>query len=120
MKPHIAATEEAVLDAVAMTVSATTSASVVDGATRLVFSQRGARVLGRYQGGSICRGLLVGTLSKGCLEFRYCQVEASGAIHGGRSNCDVTRNANGTLRLIEQFRWRTRAGAGTNVFDEAS
>jgi hypothetical protein len=106
------------LDGIVMRVIGTTDGSVVDGATRLVFTQRGSHVVGRYQGGSIRRGLLVGTLSKDCLEFRYTQVESSGDIHGGRSKCDVICNADGTLRVVEHFRWRTRAGSGTNIFDE--
>ncbi|HJS59901.1 MAG TPA: hypothetical protein VKA01_17470 [Vicinamibacteria bacterium] len=50
--------------------------------------------------------------------FRYTQVEASGAIHGGSSTCDVTKRPNGRIRLLEHFTWRTREGSGTNVFDE--
>jgi hypothetical protein len=106
------------LDGIVMRVIGTTDASAVDGATRLVFTQRGARVLGRYQGGNIRRGLLAGTLSKDGLEFRYAQVESSGAIHGGRSMCEIIRNADGSLRIIEHFAWRTRAGSGTNFFDQ--
>jgi hypothetical protein len=106
------------LDGIVMRVSGTTDRSVVDDATRLEFSQRGKRVVGRYRGGTIRRGLLVGTLSKDRLEFRYTQVESSGAIHGGHSRCEVIRKVDGYLRLIEHFTWRTRAGSGTNTFDE--
>jgi hypothetical protein len=100
-----------------MRVSATAKGGVIDSATRLRFVQRGARVLGRYGGGSVLRGYLVGTIEGARLRFRYTQREASGEIHGGASTCDVIRPPGGGLRILEHFRWRTREGSGTNVFE---
>ena len=111
-------TNDVSLDGVVMFVSSTADNGVVDANTRIAFSQRGSRVLGRYQGGRVRRGLLVGGLSGGGLTFRYVQVEASGEIHGGRSTCDITRTAGGRIRIVERFAWTTRDGSGTNVFDE--
>ncbi len=108
------------LDGVRMFVSATAENGVVDARTRLAFRQRGPRVIGRYQGGSIRRGVLVGRMSGAGLAFRYLQVEASGEIHGGRSTCDIARTPEGRLRIVERFSWTTREGSGTNVFDELS
>ncbi len=105
------------LDGVVMRVSATTRSGVIDSATRLRFMQRGERVLGRYGGGSVLRGYLVGTIDGARLRFRYSQYEASGEIHGGASTCDVIRQSDGGLRIVEHFRWRTREGSGTNVFE---
>ena len=105
------------LDGVVMRVSATAKSGVIDSATRLRFVQRGARVLGRYGGGSVLRGYLVGTIEGTRLRFRYTQCEASGEIHGGASTCDVIRQSDGGLRILEHFRWRTREGSGTNVFE---
>ena len=101
-----------------MFVSSTGDGGVVDVETQLVFQQRGPRVVGKYQGGSIRRGILVGAVSDVALTFRYLQVEASGEIHGGRSTCEITRTPEGRLRILERFAWTTRAGSGTNVFDE--
>ncbi len=108
------------LDGVTMFVSSTDDRGVVDADTRLVFRQRGARVLARYAGGRVRRGVLIGEVAGRILTFRYLQVEDSGEIHGGRSTCDVTRTPDGRLRVVEHFRWTTRDGNGTNVFDEVS
>jgi hypothetical protein len=106
------------LDGVVMFVSSTAHNGVVDASTRIAFSQRGSKVLGKYRGGRIRRGCLVGKLSLAALTFRYVQVEISGEIHAGRSACDVTRTPGGGLRIIERFSWTTRDGSGINVFDE--
>jgi hypothetical protein len=52
------------------------------------------------------------------LRFRYAQREDDGALHGGESRCEVRRLPTGRVRIVEHFAWSTRAGAGTNVFDE--
>jgi hypothetical protein len=106
------------LDGVTMFVSSTAEGGVVDAMTRIVFRQRGARVVARYHGGRIRRGLLVGAVSGAVLTFRYLQVEVSGAIHGGRSTCDIALTSGGRIRIVERFTWTTRNGHGTNVFDE--
>ena len=106
------------LDGTSFQVSATATEGVVSRETRLRFVQRGARVLGRYHGGTIRRGYLVGELQGRRLRFRYAQIEASGHVHGGRSVCEFERTDAGRLRLLEHFHWETRAGSGTNVFEQ--
>jgi hypothetical protein len=106
------------LDGVVMFVSATAERGVVGAGTSLRFMQKGARVMGRYSGGAISRGCLVGTISGAELVFRYAQVEASGEIHAGRSVCEVERRADRRLRIVEHFAWSTRTGSGVNVFEE--
>jgi hypothetical protein len=106
------------LDGMAMYVSSTADQGVVGSDTRLHFRQKGSRVLGRYSGGAVSRGCLVGRLAGSRLVFRYAQVEASGEIHGGTSSCEVQRRRDGRTRIVEHFTWRTRPGSGTNVFDE--
>jgi len=106
------------LDGASFQVCATAIEGVVSSETRLHFVQRGARVLGRYLGGTIRRGYLVGELEGRRLRFRYAQVEASGHVHGGQSVCEFKRTDSGRLRLLEHFHWETRAGSGTNVFEE--
>jgi len=106
------------LDGLVMYVSSTAERGVVGSDTRLRFFQTGPRVLGRYSGGAVSRGVLVGRLTGAQLVFRYAQVEVSGEIHGGRSRCDVERTPDGRTRIIEHFTWRTRQGSGTNTFDE--
>lgn len=101
-------------------VSATASVGVVSAQTRLHLIQRGSRVFGRYAGGSIVRGCLVGRVSGHALTFRYAQREREGSIHGGRSSCDLEVLDDSRLRIHEHFTWRTRDGAGTNVFEQVT
>lgn len=108
------------LDGLEMNVTSTAASGVVGSGTRLHFAQRGNRVVARYAGGAVARGWLVGRLRGSELVFRYAQREESGAIHGGRSVCQVERLGNGRTRIIEHFTWSTRDGSGTNVFDECA
>ena len=108
------------LDGLSFQVSATASVGVVSSETRLKLVQRGLRVFGRYHGGSIERGCLVGRVRDHTLRFRYAQREKAGGIHGGRSICSLEVLPDGRLRLHEHFMWETRGGAGTNVFEQVS
>ncbi len=106
------------LHGVEMYVSSTAAQGVVGADTRIRFVQKGSRVLGRYAGGAVRRGCLVGALSEGSLVFRFAQLEASGELHAGRSRCEVLELPTGRLRVVEHFRWTTRDGEGVNSFDE--
>lgn len=106
------------LDHTLFRVSSTADCGVVSSETRLALVQRGSKVLGRYRGGNILRGYLVGTLTGSVLRFRYAQRELAGQIHAGRSVCELERLSNGRLRLHEHFTWKTRPGSGTNTFDQ--
>lgn len=105
------------LDGLTMYVSSTASNGVVDASTRLRFRQIGSRVIARYAGGNVTRGVLVGDFAGDKLNFRYAQREQDGNIHGGSSVCDVVTHE-GRTRIVERFTWSTREGSGTNVFDE--
>ena len=106
------------LDGLSMYVSSTAADGVVNSDTRLRFHQRGELVIGRYRGGNVERGVLVGRLVGATLTFRYAQRERDGLIQGGLSRCDVQEHA-GRIRIIERFEWSTRVGSGINIFDEA-
>ncbi len=106
------------LDGASFRVSTTAAQGVVSSDTRLHLVQRGSRVLGRYAGGTIQRGYLVGTVAGSTLRFRFAQREVTGHTHGGRSVCDIEVRSDGRLRLREHFTWETRPGAGTNTFDQ--
>lgn len=99
-------------------VRSTADQGVVTGDTVLHLFQSENRVFGRYSGGSIVRGWLVGALRGRELYFRYFQRESSGGIHAGHSVCELDKLADGRLRLVEHFTWETRPGFGTNTFDE--
>ena len=108
------------LDGLEMHVASTAVSGVVSSDTRLCFVQRGHRVAARYSGGGVARGWLVGRFRGSELVFRYAQREESSEIHCGRSVCDVERLSDGRTRIIEHFTWSTRAGSGTNVFEECA
>ena len=99
-------------------VSSTASNGVVGADTQLRFVQTGIRVVGKYAGGNVERGCLVGRMIDSTLDFRYLQREHSGEMHSGTSTCDVVEQSDGRVRIVEHFHWRTREGRGTNVFDE--
>jgi hypothetical protein len=106
------------LNGLSFQVSATAAAGVVSSDTRLDLLQRGDRILGRYRGGSIERGYLVGNIAGHRLHFRYSQREKGDGIHGGRSVCFLDFLSDGRLRIREHFTWGTRDGAGVNIFDQ--
>ena len=108
----------ATLDGRVFRVASTACNGVIGAGTRLELIQRGDRILGKYRGGSIRRGVLVGTLARDRLRFRYLQCESSGELQGGESTCDVEAPKGGRVRIVEHFTWRTRDGSGTNVFEE--
>jgi len=106
------------LDSVCLYVSSTAALGVVGSDTRLQLTQRGSRVFGNYSGGNVRRGCLVGNVSDATLVFRFVQREATGEVHAGRSVCDIIRTHEGRIRILEHFAWTSRAGSGTNVFDQ--
>jgi len=108
------------LDGLSFRVAATASVGVVGAGTLLHMVQKGSRVFGRYQGGSIVRGCLVGRMMGDTLSFRYSQREREGGIHGGRSTCVLEALPDGRVRIHEHFTWATREGAGSNIFEQVS
>ena len=106
------------LDGLSFQVSATATAGVVSSDTRLALVQRGSQIFGRYRGGSIQRGCLVGSIVGHTMRFRFSQRETRGGIHGGHSICLLEFLSDGRLRIREHFTWKTREGAGVNVFHQ--
>lgn len=108
------------LDGRTFRVSRTAQVGGVRSDTRLRFAQRGSSILGRFQGGTIARGYLVGTNDGTRVTFRYVQREADGRIHGGHSVCDLQVLPDGRILLSEYFIWETCQGSGTKIFEEVS
>jgi len=96
----------------------TAAVGVVSSDTLLDLQQHGSRVVGRYSGGTVQRGRLVGVVTDSVLRFRYVQREQSGEVHAGRSVCTVDVADGGRRYLREHFIWETRQGTGVNVFEE--
>ena len=90
----------------------------VDPATEFRFRQSGDMVWGRYSGGRIRMGFLVGTSDGSTLDFRYTQLTTDGATATGHSRDRIERLADGRVRLHEAWAWDSRPGRGTSVLEE--
>lgn len=101
-----------------MSVVSTAEGSEVNNETLFKFTQDGEFVSAEYAGGKVRIGFLVGTVSAAGLRFRYVQVDESGRLDSGHSNCEIGRKDDGRIRLIEHFKWDSREGTGINVFEE--
>lgn len=106
------------LNGIRMHVISTAEAGEVNQETIVDFTQEGNIISARYAGGKVKLGYLVGTMkdARGC--FRYAQVDNEGRIDGGSSTCEIERTDTGRMRLVEHFKWDSRPGSGTNVFEE--
>ena len=106
------------LNGVRMCVVSTAEGGEVNTETLFEFAQDGSVVSARYAGGKVRLGHLVGTMSAEGLRFRYAQVDNSGRLDGGYSTCEIGRMAEGRIQLVEHFKWESREGSGTNIFEE--
>ena len=110
--------EQISLDGIRMRVVSTAEGGEVNSETLFEFAQDGSVVSARYAGGKVQLGYLVGTISAEILSFRYAQVDYNGRLDGGYSTCEIGRMADGRLRLAEHFKWDSREGSGTNIYEE--
>lgn len=112
--------ESICLDKIEMNVVKTAAVGVVNHETIFHFSQQGNVVTADYAGGKVKQGFLVGTITEANqLNFSYCQLQIDGKLDNGASQCEVSRNENGKIILIEHFEWASRPGEyGTNIFQE--
>ncbi len=111
-------TNELSLNGIKMHVVSTAEAGEVNRDTIVDFVQEGSVISARYAGGKVKLGYLVGTIDGAKGAFRYAQVDIDGRIDGGSSSFEIERPDTGKLRLVEHFKWDSRPGSGTNVFEE--
>lgn len=103
------------LDNLRMNAVETDRNGVIDARTVFRFHQTGAKVHAEYAGGEVERGFLVGLVEGARLTFRYCQLERGGALNGGASTCELQRDEQGRVQIVEHFEWESRSGGGRNV-----
>jgi len=108
------------LNGVRMAAQTADTSGAVSSATIMIFEQANGIISARYCGGAILDGYLIGHLRGLSLHFRYVQAQDDGRLDAGVSNGDLDRLPDGRLRLTEHFRWLTRPGRGTNIFEELS
>ena len=111
-------TDELSLDDVVMRTIETSEAGSLSADTLFLFEQSGAIVRGRYEGGPIVAGTLVGELTGGFLEFTFSQIERGGEMVNGKSTCLVSRKDH-LLTLKESFTWyESNRPPGVNLMQE--
>lgn len=89
----------------------TEACGVVNHETIFYFSQKNGIVSAEYAGGKIQKGFLVGNIIKeNQLVFSYCQLQLEGKLDNGTSQCEVSKDDNGKILLIEHFEWASRPG----------
>ena len=86
--------------------------------TEFRFRQSGDMVWGRYSGGGIRLGFLVGTNDGSTVRFRYTQLDTSGDTASGSSVDRIEIRDDGRVRLHETWAWDSRDGSGTSVLEE--
>ena len=99
------------------------SASAVEGGqvtpdTEFRFRQSERMIWGRYSGGGIRLGFLVGTSDGETLRFRYTQLDSDGETASGSSVDRIEALPDGRVRLHETWAWDSREGSGTSVLEE--
>jgi hypothetical protein len=99
-------------------VASTSAGSVVSASTILTLEEDGPFVCGRYSGGTVVHGYLIGIRRGAELHFRYVQGDLSGSIDAGVSRALIEVDAQGLVRITEHYEWATREGSGTNIFEE--
>ena len=105
-------------DGIQMRVISTADTGAVNAKTLFTFTQEGEVVSASYSGGEVRLGYLVGVISPEGLRFRYAQLNIEGRLDGGYSTCEISKTHDGRIHLIEHFKWDSRPGSGTNVFEE--
>lgn len=108
------------LDKISMNVVETAANGVVNEETIFHFSQKEDVVTADYEGGKIQKGFLVGKrVGESLLVFSYCQMQLDGRLDNGCSQCEISKNENGEILLIEYFEWASRPGEyGVNILQE--
>lgn len=86
--------------------------------TEFRFRQSGDMVWGRYSGGGIRLGFLVGTSDGQTLGFRYTQLNTAGETATGSSQDRIELLDDGRVRLHETWAWDSRDGRGSGVLEE--
>ncbi len=90
----------------------------VDEQTEFRFRQSADLVWGRYSGGNIRLGLLVGTSDGTTVRLRYTQVTRAGETATGASTDRIEVVGDGRVPLHETWAGDSRDGTGTSVLEE--
>jgi hypothetical protein len=85
--------------------------------TIFTFAQQGNTVYANYSGGQIKQGFLIGIITGSNLQFRFCQIQTTGELDGGVSNCEI-KVVNNLIQIIETFTWESRPTSGQNVIQQ--
>jgi hypothetical protein len=87
-------------------------------ATVFEYHEEGEIIWGRYEGGPIRLGFLVGMRHGDKLEFRYSQLNDKGETASGRCSTTISVLPDGRVRFDEDWAWESKPGAGTSAVEE--
>jgi hypothetical protein len=87
-------------------------------ATLFEYHEGDGVIWARYEGGAVRLGFLVGTRDGDRLEFRYSQLNGNGETSNGRCSTRISVLQDGRLRLVEDWAWESKPGAGTSAVEE--
>lgn len=91
----------------------------VDAGTRFTYhEERDGTIWGRYEGGHVRLGFLVGTRQGDALTFRYSHVTTDGETASGRCRSTIEALNDGRLRMREAWYWESHEGAGESTVEE--
>lgn len=107
------------LDGLKMNAIKTDPNGIIGPETIFSFTQKNNVVRAEYSGGRIQHGYLIGILNGSKLHFRYCQLQTTGELDSGESNCEL-RFENNLIQIIENFAWESRPGTGQNIIQQLS
>lgn len=106
------------LDGRVLRPAADTAGGAVGVDTEFRFRQSGDLVWGRYSGGQIRLGFLVGSSDGETVRFRYTQITTDGETATGQSSDRIEVLPDGRVRLHETWAWDSREGSGTSLLEE--
>jgi GNAT superfamily N-acetyltransferase len=86
--------------------------------TVFTFSQTDELVMGAYNGGMVKEGTIIGFIEGDRFHFHYEQVNRDGQKNSGNANDVLECEDDGTIRIIDSWKWETKEGSGQCVMQE--
>lgn len=82
------------------------------------FVQVNELVAAEYCGGKVESGILTGYMDGDVMVFHYVQINTEGERNSGNSIDAIEIMKNGKVRLIDRWKWETKAGEGFCILEE--
>jgi GNAT superfamily N-acetyltransferase len=86
--------------------------------TVFTFYQNGGLVMGKYAGGRIREGEIIGCIDGNKFSFQYEQLNVEGERNTGIANDVIEVDYDGRIRIIDTWQWKTKEGTGHCILKE--